>query len=199
MKFWGSSVKVKVISGSPVRGLQKWPFLQLPGDGPCSMNTQNTSLSFSDVFKIFIGLRAKAVAVSKSDYTMYSMRPKLSSNLREFRQCIFDVARPSLPQKLYSSRTNLIERQRHHMKRAPAERTAFRFVFMKCDRKNSGKVACFWSAQKRSCGRYCASLITPKIVFKPYKLDRTSTASYEMSARRENSFSFRIYEMRSKK
>jgi len=32
-----------------------------------------------------------------------------------------------------------------------------------------------------------------------YKLDRTSKASYETSARRENSFSFRIYEMRSKK
>ena len=62
------------------------------------MNTQNTSLPFSEVFNIFIGLRAKAVAVSKSDYTMYSMRPKLSSNLRDFWQCIFDVARPSLPQ-----------------------------------------------------------------------------------------------------
>jgi hypothetical protein len=45
-----------------------------------------------------------------------------------------DVAQPSLPQKLHSSRTNLIERQRHHMKRAPAERTAFRFVFMKTAR-----------------------------------------------------------------
>ena len=89
VKFWGSSKKVEHICGSAARGLQKWPFWQLPGDGSCSMNTQNTSLPFSDVFNIFIELRGKAVAVSKSDYTMYSMRSKLSSNLRKFWQWIF--------------------------------------------------------------------------------------------------------------
>ena len=94
--------------------------------------------------------------------------------------------------------TNLIERQRHHMKRAPAERSAFRYVFMKCDQKKSGEIACFGSAQDQPCGRCCATVITPKITFKPYKLDRTSKASYEMSAQGENSFSLRIDEMRSK-
>jgi hypothetical protein len=54
-----------------------------------------------------------------------------------------DVAQASFPQKLHSSRANLIERQRHHMKRAPAERSAFRYVFMKCDQKKSGEIACF--------------------------------------------------------
>ena len=85
------------------------------------------------------------------------------------------------------------------MKRAPAERSAFRYVFMKCDQKKSGEIACFGSAQNQPCGRCCASLITPKITFKPCKLDRTSKASYETSACREIRFSLRIYEMRSKK
>ena len=78
--------RLKASLDRPPEASKNGPFLQLPGDGSCSMNTQNASPSFSDVFKIFIGLRAKAVAVSKSDYTMYSMRPKLSSNLREFWQ-----------------------------------------------------------------------------------------------------------------
>ena len=135
------------------------------------MNTQNTSLPFSDVFNIFIGLRAKAVAVSKSDYTMYSMRPKLSSNLRDFWQCIFDVARPSLPQFGDSVRAiALAIIIASHLilicKRNPAETALAGF-----EHPRSAPQHCFPGAQKQPCGRCCATAVRSIRIFNPYKRD----------------------------
>jgi hypothetical protein len=101
-----------------------------------------------------------------------------------------DVALLPFRQQIDSRRTNLIESQQHACWCAPLDRTAFHCVF---DKLRIMHMCAVCQSVQVPCARCCATPISSRNLFKPYKLDRIATACMLMFAIRQNSVSLRFW------
>ena len=104
-------------------------------------------------------------AIAEQIFITYSLKSnkKKVAKLHVFRapknSHVADVARLPFRQFVYSTRTNVLLSDNHHVHCAREEITAFHYVFIEIEQKESGEIACFSGAQKQPCGRCCATAV----------------------------------------